>query len=102
MRISTFDSFKAKVQEKKWANESEMEGKVQTLASLENERDTFPPWVVDPDSGRSEGRASRIGWNCIILQIAWLPVRCNVLTKKSVGPLDWWDGSEDFYLVGGK
>ena len=76
--------------------------KTPTLPSLENERNALPSWVVNPKCRRSEGRAHRVVWDSIIIQVARLAVGCSVLSEQRVFPFDRWDGPEYLDLSGGR
>ena len=69
-----------------------------TLASLENERYTFPPGVVNPEGGSSIRGADGIRWNSVIVEVARLAVSRNILAKERVVPLNGWDCTQDLDL----
>jgi hypothetical protein len=101
MRTSTFDSFKAETEERSERPRALVyaEGRIQTFASLEDEWDTLPSWIVDPDGGSSERGTNGVGGNGIVLEISRFAVCRNVLAEKSIGTLNGWDGPQYFYLV---
>ena len=69
-----------------------------TFASLENERDTFPPGVVNPERGGSVRGADGVWRDSIVIEVPGLAVRRDVLAKERVVPLDGWDRAEDLHL----
>jgi hypothetical protein len=52
----------------------------QTFPGLEDKRDAFPSWVVDPQCGCGEGWADRILRNGVVIEVPRLAVRGDVLT----------------------
>ena len=71
---------------------------MQTFASLENEGNTFPPRIVNPERGSSVGWANRVWWDSVIVQVTGLAVGRNILAKESIAPLDGWDSAENLDL----
>ena len=65
-----------------------IEVKVLTFASLEDKRDTFPSWVVDPDGSGSKGGTDRVRRDGTVLEISRLAVRSNVLAEKGIATLN--------------
>lgn len=53
---------------------------------------------MDPQRGRCEGRAERIGRNGIVIEIPRLAVRGDILAKKGIRSFDGRDRTEDFDL----
>ena len=52
-----------------------------TFACLENEGDTFPSWIMDPESRRSKRWADRVVWYSVIVEVAGLAVGSDILAK---------------------
>jgi hypothetical protein len=50
------------------------------FSGLENERHTFPTRVMDPKCESSVCRTDGVARNCIIIEVAWLPIRCDILS----------------------
>ena len=72
---------------------------MRTFTSLENEGDTFPSRVMNPQGGCSERRANRVVRYGIVIQIAGLAIRSNILAKQRVLPLNGGNGTEYFDLI---
>ena len=70
-----------------------------TLSGLQNEGNTLPAGVVDPQGCGSESRADRVTRDGLIVQIPGLSVRCNVLSQQGIVPLNGGDSAKDFDLV---
>lgn len=66
----------------------------QTFSCFENERDTFPPRIVDPECGSGKRRANRVARNRIIVEIARLPVSGDILTEKDIISFDRWNSTK--------
>ena len=77
----------------------ELDRSALTLSGLQNEGNTLPAWVVDPQGRGGEGRADRITRDGIIVQVSGFTVRRNVLSQQGILPLNWGDGTKNFDLV---
>lgn len=71
----------------------------QTFAGLENEGNTFPSRVVNPERGSSKRGANRVARNSVIVKVAGLPVGGNVLTEKDIVSFDGWNSTKDLDLI---
>jgi hypothetical protein len=60
-----------------------------TFSGLQDERDTFPSGVVDPESCGSECWANRVTRDSVIVEVTWLAVGRDILTEQSIVPLNW-------------
>jgi hypothetical protein len=52
-----------------------------TLASFEDERNSFPSGIVDPEGRGGKGWAHRVRWDGIIIKITGFPVSRHVLAE---------------------
>jgi hypothetical protein len=64
-----------------------------TLPSLKDERDPFPPGIVDKQSRSSIGGADGVGRDGAVVKITRLAIRGYVLAKKCVFAFNWWDAA---------
>ena len=69
-----------------------------TFTGLENEGNTLPSGVVDPEGGSSKSRANGVGRNGIILEVSRFTIGCDILAEKGVFSLDGRDGPKYFDL----
>lgn len=69
-----------------------------TFASFQDEWHTLPPRVVDPERRSGERRANRIMRNRLIVEVARLPVRGDILAQQRVFTCNWWDRTKNFHL----
>lgn len=72
--------------------------KILTLPSLENERNTLPSWVVNPQCGSGVRGTVRVGWDRFVVEITGLAIRRNILTKQRIASLNWGNGTQDLNL----
>lgn len=72
--------------------------KILTLPSLENERNTLPSWVVNPQCGSGVRGTVRVGWDRFVVEITGLAIRRNILTKQRIASLNWGNSTQDLNL----
>ena len=69
-----------------------------TFTGLENEGNTLPSGVVDPEGSSGKGRANGVRRNGIILEVSRFTIGCDILAEKGVFSQDRGDGPEYFDL----
>ena len=72
--------------------------KILTLPSLENERNTLPSWVVNPQCSSGIRGTVRVGWDRLVIKIARFTVGRDILTKQCVTTLNWRNCTENLDL----
>lgn len=64
-----------------------------TFASFENERNTFPSRIVDPEGGGSVCGAVRVRRHGVIVEIAGFAIRTDILAKQGIVAFDGGNGA---------
>jgi hypothetical protein len=60
----------------------------QTFSSLQDERNPFPSWVMNPQCCGSKRWAYRVRRNGIIVEVTRFSIRGDILPQKGVFPFD--------------
>jgi hypothetical protein len=74
------------------------EENVFTFPGFKYEGHALPTRIVDPQRRRSEGGARGIGWDSVVIEVAWFPVGSHVLAEECVLFRDRWNCTENLHL----